>query len=60
MTVYVLEQEAQEAYDWAFDLGIVDDTVDKIVEIVLDQEIVSYCSDKGTVSFDVYDLVETF
>lgn len=58
--VYALNREALEAYDWAFDLGIVDDTVEEIVQIVLDQEIVSYCSDKGTVSFDVYDLEEIF
>lgn len=57
---YVLNREAQEAYDRAFDLGVVDDTVDEIIQIVLDQEIVSYCSSEGTFSFDVYDLEETF
>lgn len=57
---YTFSQEALEAYEYGVDQGIVDDTMDEIIQIVLDQEIVSYCSEKGTISFDVYDLEESF
>ena len=38
--------------------GTIDDSIEEIYNIVLDQEIVSYCSSKGSYSFDIYDFRE--
>ena len=51
-----LNAEALEAHDWALEKGIPVDTVEEIIKIVLDQEIVTYCTEHGTVSFDHYDV----
>ena len=51
-----LTSEALEAREWALEKGIPVDTVEEIIKIVLDQEIVSYCTENGTVSFDHYDV----
>jgi hypothetical protein len=56
-----LTREAFDAYLWAVRKGIIDsevETIDDIIEIVTSQEIVTYASVKGQVSFDVGDLVE--
>lgn len=58
--MYTLTQDAHERIIWAEQKGIFD--VDEyspseIAEIVADQEIVSMCSPKGTVCFDIDDLV---
>ena len=52
-----LNKAAVEAYVWAKEKGILSDTIDEIIDIVLDQEIVSYCSSNGTVSFDIDDII---
>ena len=52
-----LTPEAKQARDWALEKGIPVDSVDEIITTVLDQEIVSYCSENGTVSFDYLDVV---
>ena len=51
-----LNSEAMEAFLWATDKGIVDASVEWIIETVLDQEIVSFSTADGTVSFDIYDI----
>ena len=51
-----LNDEALDLYLWATQKGIVDETVDWIIETVLDQEIVSFSTAKGTVSFDINDI----
>ena len=51
-----LNSEAMEVYLWATDKGIVDESVEWIIGTVLDQEIVSFSTTEGTVSFDVYDI----
>ena len=57
-----LTPEAVQARNWALQKGIPVDTVEVIIETVLDQEVVSYCSEQGTVTFDyldvVYDVIE--
>ena len=53
-----LTPEALQARDWALDKGIPVDSIDEIIETVLDQEVVSYCSENGTVTFDHFDVVE--
>lgn len=52
----VLNDEALDLYLWATQKGIVDESVEWIVETVLDQEIVSFSKSQGTVSFDVNDI----
>ena len=47
---YIRLESAQEA-------GICKDSESEIVDIVLEQEIVSYCTSKGCVSFDYDDLM---
>ena len=49
--------EARQARDWALEKGIPVDSVDEIIKTVLDQEVVSYCSENGTVTFDYLDVV---
>ena len=51
-----LNDEAVDLYLWAKEKGIVDETVEWIVETVLEQEIVSFSTPQGTVSFDVNDI----
>lgn len=51
-----LNDEALDLYLWATEKGIVDETVEWIIETVLDQEIVSFSTSQGTVSFDVNDI----
>ena len=51
-----LTPEARQARDWALEKGIPVDSIDEIIETVLDQEVVSYCSENGTVTFDYLDV----
>ena len=51
-----LNDEALDLYLYAKEKGIVDESVEWIIETVLDQEIVSFSTPKGTVSFDVNDI----
>ena len=51
-----LKPEARQARDWALEKGIPVDSVDEIIKTVLDQEVVSYCSENGTVTFDYLDV----
>jgi len=52
----ILNDTAIDLYLWAKDKGIVDESVDWIIEKVLEQEIVSFSTSQGTVSFDVDDI----
>ena len=52
-----LTPEARQARDWALEKGIPVDSVEVIIETVLDHEVVSYCSEQGTVTFDYLDVV---
>jgi len=51
-----LTDESLDLYLWATEKGIVDETVEWIIETVLEQEIVSFSTSQGTVSFDVNDI----
>jgi len=46
------------AYNKYKEMSVVNETVDWIVATVLSQEIVTFCSHNGQVSFDCDDLVE--
>ena len=52
----MLNDAAIDLYLWAKDKGIVDESVEWIIETVLDQEIVSFSTSQGTVSFDIHDI----
>ena len=52
----ILNDTAIDLYLWAKGKGIVDESVDWIIEKVLEQEIVSFSTSQGTVSFDVDDI----
>jgi hypothetical protein len=56
--MYRLTDEAFKAWAKALDKGVEMDSLAEIVDIIQDQEIVTYASVKGQVSFDVGDLVE--
>lgn len=58
MNEFNFTREATEAHQYALEKGITSDTEQEIIDIVLEQEIVSYCTSKGCVSFDVNDLVQ--
>ena len=48
--------ETQTAYDKMFALGVVDDTVETIIELIMEQEVISYSTEKGTITFDPSDV----
>ena len=50
--------QSAQAYTKGVADGTIDDSIEEIYNIVLDQEIVSYCSSKGSYSFDIYDFRE--
>tara|TARA_R100001377_G_scaffold68931_1_gene44190 strand:- start:46 stop:219 length:174 start_codon:yes stop_codon:yes gene_type:complete len=53
-----LNADAMAAYNKYKEMSVVNETVDWIVATVLSQEIVTFCSHNGQVSFDCDDLVE--
>jgi len=55
-----LTKEAREALTWAMENGVIlpgQETEESIIQTVEDQEIVSFCTSKGTVSFDIHDVI---
>lgn len=54
----MLDSVAFEAYEQMKDVGLIKDSEADIVQIVLDQEIVTYCNAKYSVTFDINDLIE--
>ena len=54
--MFELNRAALETHQSAIERGIEVDSIEEIIEIVLEQEIVSYCNSNGCVSFDVNDL----
>jgi hypothetical protein len=52
-----LNSEALAAYDRGIADGTITDTVAEIIDILEHQEIVSYCSENGTYSFDGGDII---
>lgn len=54
-----LNSDARDRFEWAVNQQIINpdqECVEDIVYIVSNQEIVSYCTSNGCVSFDVDDL----
>ena len=53
-----MTEKAADAWHWATAQGITDEQPSEIFETVMQQEIVSFCTSAGTVSFDTADFVE--
>jgi len=49
--------EARAAYDRGVADGTITDTITEVINILEHQEIVSYCSENGTYSFDGSDII---
>ena len=47
--------QSAQAYARGVKDGTIDDSINEIYNIVLEQEVVSYCSSKGSYTFDIYD-----
>lgn len=57
--MYVATSEAMDRLKWAINKGIdIGDTLAEIAEIVMEQDIVTYCNENGCVSFDYDDFGE--
>jgi hypothetical protein len=52
-----LTPEALEAYNAGVLNGTISCSIEKLINTVLAQEVVSYCSKKGTYTFDYFDIV---
>ena len=55
---FTLNNEATKAYNQGVLEGVVDESKKWIIETVLEQQIVTFCTSKGQYSFDYYDLIE--
>ena len=56
-----LTKEAKERLDWAVEQGILwadEETPESIAQTCWEQEIVSFCSQHGSVCFDMEDVVD--
>lgn len=53
-----LNDTALEAFENGVADGTIKDTAAEIVEILLAQDVVSYCSENGCYTFDYFDLEE--
>ena len=53
-----LDSVSYAAYKDGFENGTIRDSEEEVVKIVLDQEVVSYCSEYGSYTFDYMDLCE--
>lgn len=50
-----MTMQSAQAYARGVKDGTIDDSINEIYNIVLEQEVVSYCSSKGSYTFDIYD-----
>ena len=48
--------ETQTAYEKMFALGVVQDTVETIIGHIIDQEVISYATEQGMITFDPSDV----
>ena len=55
--MFTLNKNAIDAFIQGEKDGIIDESIDWIISTVLEQEIVTFCTSKGCVSFDVEALV---
>jgi hypothetical protein len=50
-----ISKEAELAHLKGVEDGTINDTIEEIYYHVLNQEVISYCSSKGSYTFDIYD-----
>ena len=50
-----MTMQSAQAYARGVKDGTIDDSINEIYNIVLEQEVVSYCNSKGSYTFDIYD-----
>jgi hypothetical protein len=50
-------KEARAAYNKGVADGTITDTITEIINVIMYQDIVSYCSENGTYSFDGGDII---
>tara|TARA_R110000851_G_scaffold25687_2_gene73707 strand:+ start:9128 stop:9304 length:177 start_codon:yes stop_codon:yes gene_type:complete len=55
--MYTLNEIALQTLEHAIQRGVEVDPVDEIVRIIIEQQIVTYDNENGSVSFDIDDLV---
>ena len=53
-----LDSISFEAYQQGVEAGVITDTEQEVVAIILEQEVVSYCGKHFNVTFDYMDLTE--
>tara|TARA_R110002020_G_scaffold76043_2_gene193103 strand:+ start:1529 stop:1711 length:183 start_codon:yes stop_codon:yes gene_type:complete len=54
----ILNDEATKAYNQGVHEGVIDESKEWIINTVLEQEIVTFCTSEGQYSFDIYDLIK--
>ncbi len=52
----ILKKPAMEAYKEGVKNGTISSSMQEVIETVIEQEVVSYCSTKGTYTFDYMDV----
>jgi len=57
-TMYQLDSVAYQAYLDGVGNDTIKDTEKEVVETILEQDVVSYCSERGCYTFDYDDLTE--
>lgn len=55
---YQLDSISFEAYNQGVESGVITDTEQEVIAIILEQEVVSYCGKRFQVTFDTMDLIE--
>ena len=51
-------REARAAYDKGLADGTIGDSITEVINLLTwEQEIVSYCSERGMYTFDIYDII---
>ena len=48
--------ETQAAYEKMFALGVVDDTVEEVINLIMEQEVITYATENGQITFDPSDV----
>lgn len=52
----ILKKPAMEAYKEGVKNGTISSSMQEVIDTVIEQEVVSYCSTKGTYTFDYMDV----
>ena len=58
LSMVAMTPKAADAWQWAIDKGIIDEQPKDIFETVAEQDVVTFCTSSGCVTFDLNDFVE--